>query len=107
MLWTGSSDALSWIKRCLKQGLFGKCGRSLLYKHQVADDSVGGEDAFAGEAQVIVSHFQLAALQVGGSHRVAIAGELLSEAGFECRQVDTLTGAQGSHDTFVVAGCRA
>lgn len=84
------------------------CNRhSLFYKHQVADDSVGNKDSFAGEPQVVVLQLQLAAPQIGGGHRVAIVGKRLAEAGLECRQVDALAGTQGGHDAFVVAGRRA
>ena len=84
------------------------CNRYLLfYEHQVADDSVGNKDSFAGEPQVVVLQLQLAAPQIGGGHRVAIVGKRLAEAGLECRQVDASAGTQGGHDAFVVAGRRA
>ena len=57
------------------------CNRhSLFYKHQVADDSVGNKDSFAGEPQVVVLQLQLAAPQIGLDIRVVVIDlDVLSE----------------------------
>ncbi len=85
---------------------FGSEGSGLLDEHQVADDAVGKEDAFAGEAQLLAFRFQLAAFQIGSGGVYAVLPQFGAELLLYLFQGYAPHGAQGGHDVFVVAGRR-